>query len=110
MLWRCADTIRQKQGFSMKKTLAILGLSMLASAAAAQGAHAVRGYTRADGTYVAPHMQSNPNGTKLDNYSTLGNVNPYTGQPGTVNPYAQTQSNPTGSPYNQTPSNSGWPR
>jgi len=31
-------------------------------------------------------MQTNPNSTKLDNYSTKGNVNPYTGKPGTVDP------------------------
>lgn len=49
----------------------------------AQGSHAVRGYTRSDGTYVAPHMQTNPNQTRNDNYSTRGNVNPYTGQAGT---------------------------
>jgi hypothetical protein len=50
----------------------------------------VRGYVKSDGTYVAPHYQTSPNGTKLDNYSTKGNVNPYTGQPGYKNPYATT--------------------
>jgi hypothetical protein len=43
----------------------------------------VKGYTRADGTYVAPHMRSSPNGTVSDNWSTKGNVNPYTGKAGT---------------------------
>ena len=43
----------------------------------------VNGYTRSNGTYVAPHYRSSPNSTKLDNYSTLGNVNPYTGSIGT---------------------------
>jgi hypothetical protein len=43
----------------------------------------VKGYTRKDGTYVAPHTRSSPNKTKNDNYSTRGNVNPYTGQSGT---------------------------
>ncbi len=43
----------------------------------------VRGYTRKDGTYVAPHVRTAPNSTKSDNYSTKGNVNPYTGKPGT---------------------------
>lgn len=46
------------------------------------------GYVRKDGTYVAPSYSSRPNGTKLDNYSTKGNVNPYTGRVGTVDPYA----------------------
>jgi len=45
----------------------------------------VRGYTKKDGTYVAPHTRSSPNGTKADNYSTKGNVNPYTGKQGTKN-------------------------
>lgn len=48
--------------------------------------HAVKGYVKKDGTYVAPSHATNPNATKLDNYSTKGNVNPYTGKPGTKNP------------------------
>lgn len=48
----------------------------------------VRGYTRKDGTYVAPHYRSSPNSSKHDNYSTQGNYNPYTGKKGTVNPYS----------------------
>lgn len=43
----------------------------------------VKGYTRRDGTYVAPHTRTSPNRTKNDNYSTRGNVNPYTGKAGT---------------------------
>jgi hypothetical protein len=43
----------------------------------------VEGYYRADGTYVAPHYRSGPNHTKLDNWTTKGNVNPYTGEDGT---------------------------
>lgn len=34
------------------------------------------------GTYVGPTMRSDPNKTKLDNYSTKGNVNPYSGKKG----------------------------
>lgn len=48
--------------------------------------HAVQGYTTHNGTYVAPHMQTNPNSTQMDNYGTRGNVNPYTGQIGTRQP------------------------
>src|SRR4030095_5529277 len=43
----------------------------------------VGGYTRKDGTYVAPHQRTTPDGTKGNNWSTKGNVNPYTGKPGT---------------------------
>lgn len=50
------------------------------------GEHYVGGYTRSNGTYVAGHNQTNPNGTKYDNWSSKGNVNPYTGKAGTVDP------------------------
>ena len=45
--------------------------------------HYVQPYTRRDGTHVRGHFQTDPNRTKCDNYSTRGNVNPWTGQPGT---------------------------
>jgi hypothetical protein len=49
--------------------------------------HSRSGYVRRDtGTYVAPHRATNPNGTRLDNYSTRPNYNPYTGKTGTRNP------------------------
>lgn len=48
--------------------------------------HYVGGYTRGNGTYVAPHYQTNPNNTQFDNYSTRGNYNPHTGQFGTRSP------------------------
>jgi hypothetical protein len=48
--------------------------------------HQVEGYVRRDGTYVAPHMQTNPNRTQTDNFGTRGNYNPYTGQYGTRTP------------------------
>ena len=43
----------------------------------------VRGYVRSDGTYVAPHFRSNPDGNFYNNWSTYPNINPYTGQMGT---------------------------
>ncbi len=43
----------------------------------------VEGYTKSDGTYVAPHYRSSPNGTKYDNWSTEGNTNPRTYKRGT---------------------------
>lgn len=66
------------------KALLLAAAAVLAFAGTASAAdHYVRGYTKKDGTYVAPHYQTNPNSTTSDNYSTIGNVNPYTGQPGT---------------------------
>ena len=46
----------------------------------------VRGYTKKNGTYVQPRHRTSPNKTKNDNWSTKGNVNPYTGKPGSKNP------------------------
>lgn len=43
----------------------------------------VKGYVKKDGTYVSPHVRSNPDGYKYNNYSSYGNVNPYTGKAGT---------------------------
>jgi len=45
--------------------------------------HSVRGSVHRNGTYVPPHRATNPNATKRDNYSSKGNVNPYTGKEGT---------------------------
>jgi hypothetical protein len=49
----------------------------------ATGEHYVSGYFRSNGTHVSGHYQTNPNATRNDNYSTRGNVNPHTGEPGT---------------------------
>lgn len=46
----------------------------------------VKGYTRKDGTYVKGYYRTAPNNTNRDNFSTQGNVNPYTGQSGWVTP------------------------
>lgn len=75
----------------MKLVLALLAI-VAASAAEARG-----GGSRGGSTYVAPHFNSrgtftnghyrtSPNSTQLDNWSTKGNVNPYTGQVGTRAP------------------------
>lgn len=42
----------------------------------------VKGYTKKNGTYVAPHYRSSKNKSSYDNYSTKGNRNPYTGKKG----------------------------
>ena len=67
----------------MKTILASLAIVLCASAAHAD---TVNGYMRKDGTYVQPYQRSSPNSTTLDNYSTRGNVNPYTGEQGTHRP------------------------
>jgi len=45
------------------------------------------GYVTKRGTYVQPHYQTAPNQTKVDNWSSKPNVNPFTGKPGTKDPY-----------------------
>jgi len=65
----------------------LFGVALLASISGAAFAQdLVRGYTRADGTYVAPYYRTAPDNTINNNYSTRGNVNPYTGAMGTRAP------------------------
>ena len=71
----------------------IAAAAMAATATAVSaGGNYVQGYNRKDGTYVQPHYRSNPDGNRLNNYSTEGNYNPYTGRQGTVDPYATNNS------------------
>lgn len=42
----------------------------------------VNGYYRSNGTYVEGHYRTSRNSTNRDNYSTVGNSNPYTGVAG----------------------------
>lgn len=46
----------------------------------------VNGYTRRNGTYVAPYVRSSPDRSYNNNWSVAPNVNPYTGQMGTRAP------------------------
>ena len=59
----------------------------------------VNGYTKSNGTYVEPHMRSAPDSNPYNNYSTKGNVNPYTGKEGTVEPYNSGNTNGYGRGY-----------
>lgn len=95
--------------------LVTLAFVLLAFCAGAFADQTVRGYTRRDGTYVAPHTRSDSNQYRYDNYSSQGNVNPYTGERGTQrnefsNPPVYNRSNPNSgfttprsddSPWNQ---------
>lgn len=49
----------------------------------AEAASRVKGYYKPKtGTYVQPHYRSSPNRSKIDNWSTKGNYNPFTGKKG----------------------------
>jgi hypothetical protein len=63
-----------------------------------------RGYIARNGTVVQPHYQTMPDSSRLNNWSTQGNVNPYTGREGTVNPYAPRNVTPTVPSYPAMPS------
>lgn len=77
----------------MKKiTISLIALFLvfsfsLVTASGTEARQKVKGYTTKKGTYVAPYYKQSPNKSKLDNFSTKGNVNPYTGKKGTVNPF-----------------------
>jgi hypothetical protein len=75
----------------MKLLLFTVALTFAATAAQAQylsgtgsnpSTHTSSGYTRGNGTYVAPYVATNPNGTQRDNFGTSGNYNPSSGQTG----------------------------
>ena len=71
------------------KLIAVTGFVLAigtCSAVFADGSHNVKGHTNKDGTYVAPHKQTNPDKSRANNWSTKGNTNPYTGKKGTVDP------------------------
>ena len=65
----------------MKKLLVLLAL--LFSLLNALADTYVNGYYKKDGTYVNGYTRSSPDSTNLNNYSTQGNTNPYTGSQGT---------------------------
>jgi opacity protein-like surface antigen len=97
---RCGTLICQPNLWEKKMKFAPLLLALLAGSVLANDVYH-QGYMRNDGTYVQPHYQTAPNNTRLDNYSTQGNVNPYTGQAGTVNPYPTNRGNSGICPYGQ---------
>ena len=70
----------------VSKIICSLILITVSTSSFAVGSHRVRGYTKSNGTYVAPHRQTNPNRTQRDNYSSRPNINPYTGKRGTKTP------------------------
>lgn len=76
------------------KPIVIAAALLMCGSAFAQGVVYRDGYVRKDGVYVPPSYATKPNNTKLDNFSTQGNINAYTGQAGTVNPNAFPQSPP----------------
>lgn len=71
----------------MKKLILSIAFSLLSMLMFAQsGSVRVKGYTKKDGSYIAPYTRSKPNKSKNDNYSSKGNYNPNTGKKGSKKP------------------------
>lgn len=64
------------------KTIAIALAALIATPMSFAATH-VSGYTRSNGTYVAPHYRSDRDSSFNNNWSTAPNTNPYTGERGT---------------------------
>ncbi len=47
----------------------------------------VNPHVRSNGSYVGGHYRSRQNDSTFDNFSTRGNVNPYTGKRGSSDPF-----------------------
>ena len=58
------------------------GLMIIGTTGIAEADVWVNGHYKNNGTYVQPHYRSSPNSITSDNWSTRGNINPYTGQSG----------------------------
>src|SRR5688572_20479522 len=80
----CLAAIRAGVAAVALATLA--GLATLSAPQALACDTYVSGYTRSDGTYVSGHYRSCANSTTSDNWTTRGNYNPYTGEPGYRSP------------------------
>ncbi len=68
--------------------LALLSLLLVMATPAEAKTIKIKSYYKpSTSTYVNSYYKTSPNKTKLDNYSTKGNYNPYTGKKGYTSPY-----------------------
>jgi len=67
--------------------MALIVLSAFAAQLQAQRVHVRGHFSPKRGTYVMPHYRTAPDHSRLNNWSSRGNVNPYTGKRGTTDPY-----------------------
>ena len=91
--------------FNVNKILVLILSIMFISSLAYADVH-VRGYTKSDGTVVKEHYRSDPDGDASNNWSHIGNVNPYTGKEGTKRDYDQKDYGGNYIPSTDLPSNS----
>ena len=69
----------------MKKLILTFVMALLGLVAYSQNSTYVNGYVKSNGTYVESYYRSDKNNTVIDNWSTKGNINPYTGETGKRN-------------------------
>jgi hypothetical protein len=70
----------------MKTLLALTLFTLAALPSFAFGPRTVHSYNKKNGTHVESYRRTSANRSQRDNYSSKGNVNPYTGKPGTKTP------------------------
>lgn len=66
----------------LKTVLIALALAAAVAPVLAKGSHATKAYVKKNGTVVAPSGATNPDKTKVNNFSQKGSVNPYSGKVG----------------------------
>jgi hypothetical protein len=82
MALRLSPRLEREEQTVSKRAISIAVLVCGVVSFSAWADQSVRGYTRKDGTYVAPHYRSDANQHRYDNYGSKGNYNPYTGEKG----------------------------
>lgn len=90
-----------------KKILIVSVLSLFIFAITAPAGYAytrVKSYYTKRGTYVQSHYRTSANSTTYDNWSTKGNVNPYTGKRGYKSSYTYSSPSYRSSSYTHKPS------
>lgn len=82
------EIIQKLRHYNFLLKFSILTISsncILLSSAQVNNNHVkVNGYYRSNGTYVEPHYRTAPNNSNRDNFSTYGNINPYTYEIGDI--------------------------
>lgn len=74
-------------GGHMKRIIALVLVVLFICPVVSAKIVSVKGGVSKTGVYKPPHFKTSPNKTKIDNWSTKGNVNPTTGKKGTVDPF-----------------------
>ena len=67
---------------NMKIAIALTAAALLGWFGPEVSAAQTKGHYRSNGKYVQPYQRTMPNAHRYDNYSSRGNVNPYTGKRG----------------------------